>query len=100
MLVQFTADLTIMEEGNELLHRVKTGGVFPMMTSCCPGWISELRKEGANARACVCLCVRLMHSLAAFLSHTKTLSFLLFSFSLFSFSPFSFLLSPFLFFSV
>ncbi len=35
----FTADLTIMEEGNELLHRVKTGGVLPMITSCSPGWI-------------------------------------------------------------
>jgi iron-only hydrogenase group A len=35
----FTADLTIMEEGSELAHRVKTGGVLPMMTSCSPGWI-------------------------------------------------------------
>ncbi len=35
----FTADLTIMEEGNELLQRVKTGGVLPMITSCSPGWI-------------------------------------------------------------
>jgi len=36
----FSADLTIIEEGNELLHRVKTGGVLPMMTSCSPGWIN------------------------------------------------------------
>jgi iron-only hydrogenase group A len=35
----FTADLTIIEEGNELLKRVKTGGALPMMTSCSPGWI-------------------------------------------------------------
>ncbi|OPZ60205.1 MAG: NADP-reducing hydrogenase subunit HndC [Deltaproteobacteria bacterium ADurb.Bin510] len=35
----FTADLTIMEEGNELLKRVKEGGVLPMITSCSPGWI-------------------------------------------------------------
>lgn len=35
----FTADLTIIEEGNELLHRVKTGGVLPMITSCSPAWI-------------------------------------------------------------
>ncbi len=35
----FTADLTIIEEGNELLHRVKTGGKLPMITSCSPGWI-------------------------------------------------------------
>ena len=35
----FTADLTILEEGNELLHRLKTGGTLPMITSCSPGWI-------------------------------------------------------------
>ncbi len=35
----FAADLTIMEEGTELLTRVKTGGVLPMITSCSPGWI-------------------------------------------------------------
>jgi len=35
----FTADLTIMEEGSELVHRVVNGGVLPMMTSCSPGWI-------------------------------------------------------------
>jgi len=35
----FTADLTIMEEGTELLNRVQNGGVLPMITSCSPGWI-------------------------------------------------------------
>ncbi len=35
----FSADLTIMEEGNELLKRVKEGGTLPMITSCSPGWI-------------------------------------------------------------
>jgi NADH-quinone oxidoreductase subunit G/NADP-reducing hydrogenase subunit HndD len=35
----FTADLTIMEEGFELIHRIKTGGVLPQLTSCSPGWI-------------------------------------------------------------
>lgn len=35
----FTADLTIMEEGSELAHRVATGGALPMLTSCSPGWI-------------------------------------------------------------
>ncbi len=35
----FTADLTIMEEANELVERVKTGGVLPMFTSCSPAWI-------------------------------------------------------------
>ncbi|MDD3477250.1 MAG: NADH-dependent [FeFe] hydrogenase, group A6 [Candidatus Izemoplasmatales bacterium] len=36
----FTADLTIIEEGNELIKRVTEGGTLPMLTSCCPGWIS------------------------------------------------------------
>jgi iron-only hydrogenase group A len=35
----FAADLTIIEEGNELLHRIRTGGELPMITSCSPGWI-------------------------------------------------------------
>jgi NADH-quinone oxidoreductase subunit G/NADP-reducing hydrogenase subunit HndD len=35
----FTADLTIMEEASELVHRLKNGGQLPMMTSCSPGWI-------------------------------------------------------------
>ena len=35
----FAADLTILEEAAELAHRVKNGGVLPMMTSCSPGWI-------------------------------------------------------------
>ena len=36
---QFTADLTIMEEGFELIDRIKNKGVLPMITSCSPGWI-------------------------------------------------------------
>ena len=35
----FGADLTIVEEANELLDRVKNGGVLPMITSCSPGWV-------------------------------------------------------------
>ena len=35
----FSADLTIMEEAAELVHRIRTGGRLPMMTSCSPGWI-------------------------------------------------------------
>lgn len=33
------ADLTIMEEGTELLHRIQNGGKLPVITSCSPGWI-------------------------------------------------------------
>jgi len=36
----FTADLTILEEGNELIKRVTEGGTLPMITSCSPGWIN------------------------------------------------------------
>jgi NADH-quinone oxidoreductase subunit G/NADP-reducing hydrogenase subunit HndD len=35
----FSADLTILEEGTELLSRVTKGGKLPMITSCSPGWI-------------------------------------------------------------
>ena len=36
----FGADLTIMEEGHELLHRIQNNGVLPMITSCSPGWVN------------------------------------------------------------
>lgn len=36
----FAADLTIMEEGTELLTRVKKGENLPLFTSCCPGWVN------------------------------------------------------------
>lgn len=35
----FAADLTILEEGHELLGRIQNGGKLPMITSCSPGWI-------------------------------------------------------------
>ena len=35
----FAADLTIMEEANEFIHRVQNGGKLPLITSCSPGWI-------------------------------------------------------------
>ncbi len=41
----FGADLTIMEEGNELLERVTHGGCLPMFTSCSPGWIRYIEFE-------------------------------------------------------
>ncbi len=37
--MNFTADLTIMEEATEFLGRVKNGGALPMITSCSPGWV-------------------------------------------------------------
>lgn len=35
----FAADVTIMEEATELVHRIKHGGRLPMLTSCCPAWV-------------------------------------------------------------
>lgn len=43
----FSADLTIMEEGNEFLERLKKGEtkVRPMFTSCCPGWVRFAKSQ-------------------------------------------------------
>jgi NADP-reducing hydrogenase subunit HndD len=41
----FGADLTIMEEGHELLERIRKGGVLPMFTSCSPGWVRYMEYE-------------------------------------------------------
>ncbi len=35
----FGADVTIMEEGTELINRIKNGGKLPLITSCSPGWV-------------------------------------------------------------
>lgn len=40
----FAADLTIIEEGHELLKRLKEGGTLPMLTSCSPGWINFIEQ--------------------------------------------------------
>ena len=43
----FSADLTIMEEGNEFIHRFTSGELKdrPMFTSCCPGWIRFIKSQ-------------------------------------------------------
>ena len=45
----FAADLTIIEEGNELINRIKTGGTLPMITSCSPGWIKFIEHFYPNS---------------------------------------------------
>jgi NADH-quinone oxidoreductase subunit G len=41
----FSADLTIMEEGSELVKRLTTGeGAIPQITSCCPAWTDYMEK--------------------------------------------------------
>ena len=39
-----SADLTIMEEASEFVHRFTTGGELPLITSCCPSWVDYLEK--------------------------------------------------------
>lgn len=41
----FGADLTIMEEGTELIERLQNHGTLPMITSCSPGWIRYVERE-------------------------------------------------------
>ena len=42
----FSADVVIMEEGTELLNRIKDKhSVMPMFTSCCPGWVSFVEQH-------------------------------------------------------
>ena len=43
----FSADLTIMEEANEFVHRYTNGliGDRPMFTSCCPGWVRFVKSQ-------------------------------------------------------
>ena len=41
----YTADLTIMEESAEFLHRVGNGGKLPLLTSCCPAWVKFVENE-------------------------------------------------------
>ncbi|MDA3850759.1 MAG: NADH-dependent [FeFe] hydrogenase, group A6 [Spirochaetaceae bacterium] len=40
----FAADLTIMEEGTELVNRLTKGGALPQFTSCCPAWTDYMEK--------------------------------------------------------
>lgn len=41
----FAADLTIMEEGTELVSRIKNKKKLPMFTSCCPGWVKYIEQN-------------------------------------------------------
>lgn len=41
----FGADMTIMEEGSELLEHLESGDGLPMFTSCCPGWVRYLKEH-------------------------------------------------------
>ena len=44
----YAADLTILEEGTELVQRIKNNGVLPMITSCSPGWVKYCETYDAD----------------------------------------------------
>ena len=52
----FAADVTIMEEGSELIERVKSGGTLPMFTSCCPAWVRYLELNYPELRGHLSSC--------------------------------------------
>jgi NADH-quinone oxidoreductase subunit G len=52
----FTADLTIMEEGTEFVKRLTTGGTLPLITSCSPGWIKFMETFYPDLAGCVSTC--------------------------------------------
>jgi NADH-quinone oxidoreductase subunit G len=45
MDTNFAADLTIMEEASELIHRLQHGGKLPILTSCCPAWVKFIEHQ-------------------------------------------------------
>lgn len=59
------ADLTIMEEANELVYRVQNGGKLPMFTSCCPAWIRFAEGEYPELLDNLSTCKSPMQMLAA-----------------------------------
>jgi len=44
----FAADLTIMEEASELVHRLEHDGTLPILTSCCPAWVNFIEHQFPN----------------------------------------------------
>ncbi len=63
----FGADLTVMEEADEFLERLKKGGPFPMFTSCCPAWVKYVEKEAPQFLRNISTCKSPMQMFAAVL---------------------------------
>ena len=53
MDTNFTADVTIMEEGTELVERLKSGGKTPVITSCSPGWVKFVETYYPDLLGCL-----------------------------------------------
>jgi iron-only hydrogenase group A len=52
----FTADLTIMEEGSEFIERLHENGPYPLITSCSPGWIKFMETFYPDLTECISTC--------------------------------------------
>ena len=52
----FSADLTVMEESEEFLRRMKTGGKLPLLTSCCPAWVKFVADQYPEYKENVSTC--------------------------------------------
>ena len=63
----FGADLTVMEEADEFLERLKKGGPFPMFTSCCPAWVKYVEEERPHLLKNISSCKSPMEMFAAVL---------------------------------
>ena len=63
----FGADLTVMEEADEFLERLKKGGPFPMFTSCCPAWVKYVEEERPHFLKNISSCKSPMEMFAAVL---------------------------------
>jgi iron-only hydrogenase group A len=65
----FSADLTIMEEGSELVDRIANGGELPMMTSCSPGWIKYVEQYYPDMMTNLSSCKSPQQMLGALIKH-------------------------------
>ena len=52
----FGADLTVMEESEELLERLESGDNLPLFTSCCPGWVKFCENKYPGLREHISTC--------------------------------------------
>ena len=68
------ADLTVIEEANELLHNLKTNQHLPMFTSCCPAWVKYCENRYPEFRPNISSCRSPMEMLGAVLKKENELN--------------------------
>ncbi len=68
------ADLTVLEETEEFLHRIENGEKLPLITSCCPAWINYCEKKHPDLLKNVSTCRSPMQMLASLLREQSKLS--------------------------